>query len=287
MNGVSGLSESNLREIAPNLELSRHGWWSSRNLSEVSYPEEGNALCFLVEDSSFWFEHRNHCILEAIKLFPPPGTFFDVGGGNGCVARAIQQAGLEVVLVEPGLAGVRNALNRGIRHVVRATLEDAGVTVETLPAVGLFDVVEHISDDAGFMAGIHRLVVPGGRVYVTVPAFQWLWSGEDVLAGHWRRYTIPALRRLMENAGFTVEFATCFFGFLPLPILVRRVVPYRLGLKAKEPGENAVRSDHEIGNPLARRLMQALTRRELSRIAERRPVSMGGSCMVVARKGTP
>jgi SAM-dependent methyltransferase len=284
MNGVSGSSGANLREIAPNLELSRHGWWSSGHLSEVSYPEDGNALCFLVEDSSFWFEHRNHCILKAVKLFPPSGTFFDVGGGNGCVARAIQQAGLDVVLVEPGLAGVRNALNRGIRQVVRATLEDAGVSAETLPAVGLFDVVEHISDDAGFMSGIHRLIVPGGRVYVTVPAFQWLWSGEDVLAGHWRRYTIATLSRLMENVGFTVEFATCFFGFLPLPILLRRVIPYRLGMKPKELGENAVRSDHELGNPLARRLMQVLTHRELSRIAERRPVSMGGSCLVVARK---
>jgi hypothetical protein len=90
----------------------------------------------------------------------------------------------------------------------------------------------------------------------------------------------------MENAGFTVEFATCFFGFLPLPVLFRRVIPYRLGLKAKEPGENAIRSDHELGNSLARRLMQWLTRRELSRIAERRPMRMGGSCLVVARKGT-
>jgi SAM-dependent methyltransferase len=279
------LPGSSLLEIAPNLELSRNGWWSSGHLSEVSYPADGNALCFLVEDSSFWFTHRNHCILEAIKQFPPPGTFFDVGGGNGCVACAIQAAGLEVVLVEPGLAGVRNALNRGVRHVVRATLEDAGVSAESLPAVGLFDVVEHISDDAGFMAGIHRLVIPGGRVYLTVPACQRLWSNEDVLAGHWRRYSVPALRRLMENAGFTVEFATYFFGFLPLPILLSRVIPYRLGLKAKQAGEDAVRSDHELGNPLVRRLMQALTRRELSRLAEGRLVRTGGSCLMVARKG--
>src|ERR1039458_6087671 len=102
---------SNLREIAPNLELGQDGWWSSRQLSAVSYPEEGNALCFSVEDSSFWFGHRNRCILAAIKLFPPPGALFDVGGGNGYVARAIQESGLEVVLVEPGLAGVRNAFN--------------------------------------------------------------------------------------------------------------------------------------------------------------------------------
>jgi hypothetical protein len=275
---------SNLREIAPNLELGQDGWWSSRNLSDVSYPVEGNDLCFSVEDSSFWFGHRNRCILEALKLFPPSGALFDVGGGNGYVARAIQESGLEVVLLEPGLAGVRNALKRGIRQVVRATLEDAGVLAETLPAVGLFDVVEHIRDDSGFLTGIHRLVNPGGRIYITVPAYQWLWSGEDMLAGHSRRYTVPTLCGLLENAGYTVEFATYFFGFLPLPILLRRVIPYRLGLAPKELAEEDVRSDHELGHPLVSRILQMWSQRELARIAARRPLRMGGSCMAVARK---
>src|ERR1035437_2876545 len=274
----------NLREIAPNLELDQDGWWRSRKLSDVSYPEEGNEFCFAVEDSSFWFRHRNRCILEAIKIFPPSGAFFDVGGGNGYVARAIQESGLEVVLVEPGLTGVRNALKRGIRQVVRGTLEDAGVLAETLPAVGLFDVVEHIRDDSGFLTEINRLTVPGGRVYVTVPAYQWLWSGEDILAGHARRYTVPGLRRLLEDAGFTVEFATYFFGFLPLPILLLRGLPYRLGIAPKETTRSAARSDHGLGHPLAGRILDMLTGRELSRIAELRPVRMGGSCMAVARK---
>jgi len=127
------MQTANLREIAPDLELGQDGWWISRKLSQVSYPEHGNALCFSVEDSSFWFAHRNRCILQTIELFPPPGALFDVGGGNGYVARAIQDAGLEVVLVEPGLAGVRNAVKRGIGQVVRATVEDAGCCQKLFP----------------------------------------------------------------------------------------------------------------------------------------------------------
>src|SRR5690242_17548935 len=50
---------SDLRSIAPNLELGPHGWWTSRTLSKVAYPEEGNSTCFMVEDTSFWFQHRN------------------------------------------------------------------------------------------------------------------------------------------------------------------------------------------------------------------------------------
>lgn len=187
------MPQVNLQEIAPNLDLGQDGWWSSRTLSDVSYPEEGNSLCFSVEDSSFWFAHRNRCILEAMKNFPPSGAIFDVGGGNGFVACAIQDSGLEVVLVEPGLVGVRNAVRRGIRQVVRATLEDAGILAETLPAVGLFDVVEHISNDCEFLTGINRLVIPGGRVYITVPR---LTSGSGRTKMYWRgmRGGIPSQR---------------------------------------------------------------------------------------------
>jgi hypothetical protein len=147
---------SDLQRIAPNLQLTPDGWWISPTISPVDYPDHGNTACFSVEESSFWFAHRNRCILEALRMFPPPGTLFDVGGGNGFIARAIQDSGQDVVLMEPGIAGVRNALRRGVRQVVRSTLEDAGVLPETLPAVGLFDVVEHIPDDVGFLGRASR-----------------------------------------------------------------------------------------------------------------------------------
>jgi SAM-dependent methyltransferase len=273
-----------LRRRAPNLELGPEGWWVSEALSDVSYPEGGNALCYSVEESSFWFEHRNRCILEAMKLFPPLGTLFDIGGGNGCVARVVQESGYEVVLVEPGLAGVRNAVKRGIRQVVRSTLADAGFQAETLPAVGLFDVIEHIADDRKFLARTSRLLVPGGRVYITVPAYPWLWSDEDIQAGHFRRYDLPGLSEVLEKAGYAIDFATYIFGFLPLGILFRRALPYRLGFGPKVASEAAVRSDHEVSHPMIRHLLGILTQTELSRIAKRRALRWGGSCLVVARK---
>ena len=273
-----------LRAIASNLDLTREGWWTSRSLSGVAYPEEGNSFCFAVEDSSFWFQHRNRCIVEVMRRFPPPGTLFDIGGGNGCVARAIQQSGHEVVLVEPGLVGVQNAMKRGIRNVVHATFEDIGALPGTIPAVGLFDVVEHIQHDSEFVASIHRSLSPGGRIYITVPAFGWLWSHEDIIAGHSRRYTIGTLSRLLESAGYTVDFATYFFGFLPLPVLFCRVAPYRLGFASMSAAQDAVRSDHKPGGPLAAWILEKLTSRELSRIVRGSPLKWGGSCMAVARK---
>src|SRR4051794_33846409 len=106
-----------ISEIAHGLECRSEGFWVSLSASEISYPEQGNDICFSMEESSFWFNHRNDCILAIARSFPPQGTFFDVGGGNGYVARAIQDAGFSAVVVEPGPAGARNAKKRGIACV--------------------------------------------------------------------------------------------------------------------------------------------------------------------------
>ena len=273
-----------LSEIAANLKQGTNGIWSARNLSKVSYPDEGNASCLGVEDTSFWFRHRNNCILEVVKSLPPATAFFDVGGGNGYVAKALQDTGLEVVLVEPGSTGALNARRRGVQHVIRASLEDTGFLPEILPAVGLFDVLEHVEDDRAFIRTVRNYLSPGGMVYVTVPAFEWLWSQEDVSAGHYRRYTPRSLSRVLKEAGLQVEFVTCFFGFLPIPVMFCRSLPYRLGLHRASSTPDAVCKDHEIRNPVGGRVLNFLLQRELERIKAREESSFGGSCLAVARK---
>lgn len=273
-----------LQRIAKNIELRDDGFWAARSDTQISYPASGNEACFGIEDVSFWFRHRNHCILQAIHSYPPPGTFFDIGGGNGYVALAIQQAGYEVVLVEPGLAGVRNAATRGIHQIVKSTLTDAEFLPATIPSIGLFDVLEHVEDDGSFLLELYRLMAPGGRLYLTVPALPWLWSLEDTEAGHWRRYTLKSLTQVFTSSGFEVEFATSFFTFLPVPILVSRALPYRLGFRKPAGSAEAIRADHEVSNPLTARVLELLTNRELAAIASGRRYRRGGSCLLVACK---
>ena len=82
--------------------------------------------------------------------------------------------------------------------------------------VSAFDVVEHCADDARAVAELARVLTPGGRMLLSVPAYQWAWSDHDVQAGHHRRYTRPALTRLVEGGGMRVVRATyAFSGGLP------------------------------------------------------------------------
>lgn len=155
-----------IESISSRLQKGEDGIWYGPPTVDLSYPTEGYDNCLAVEDASFWFRHRNDCILAAVSGHPPPwnGPIFDIGGGNGFVTQGLARAGFEVVLVEPGRAGAENAKRRGVEPVICATLEGAGFAPGTLPALGLFDVLEHISDGVSFLVSIRDLLVPGGKL---------------------------------------------------------------------------------------------------------------------------
>ena len=277
---------TNLESIAPGLVRKDDGIWYGVEEQCISFPTEGYGRCLQIEEKSFWFAHRNECIAAAVRAHPPSGngTIFDVGGGNGFVTQGLSAAGFDVVLVEPGLAGARNARHRGIERVVCASLESARFEAASLPACALFDVLEHIEGDLEFLATIRNLLRPGGKLYITVPAYPWLWSKDDELAGHCRRYRRRSLARLLSDAGFEVEFTSYFFRFTPLAILFLRTLPTMFGIAEDRISDETVRRDHiALGRRFARLLEPFLTS-EVRRLSRGLPIRFGGSCLTVARR---
>ena len=270
-----------LNQYANNLDRREDGVWYAPTTAAVSYPDDGHEQCAEIEAGSFWFKHRNACITALLDTLPPPDlTVFDIGGGNGFVASALQSAGYETVVVEPGESGASKAATRNIPNVICAALQDAQFKRGSLPAVGLFDVVEHIEDDVSFMQEIGALLAPGGRVYLTVPAYQWLWSDADDAAGHFRRHTTASMTTLLQRAGLGVDYATYFFRFLPLPVFVLRAMPARLGLTRQA---EQVQQDH-AGAGAAAGLVEFILRPEVENIGRLKAMRFGGSCLIAASK---
>jgi SAM-dependent methyltransferase len=272
-----------ISKITTNLDRREDGIWVARDQRDVSYPEDGNESCFAVEDTSFWFCHRNNVISQLVRKFSPSTVFFDIGGGNGCVSNALQSAGNDVVLVEPGTTGVFNAKRRGVRTVVQSPLEDAGFARESLPAAGLFDVVEHIENDAEFLRLIYDYLQSHGILYVTVPAFQFLWSNDDVRAGHFRRYTTNSLSGLLTQRGFDVRYCSYLFSFLVPPIFLLRSVPSWMGFR-KSVSQATTEKEHTVGAGLMNSAIQRLLNFELTKVKNGKPIGFGSSCIAVATK---
>ncbi len=107
-----------LRKVIRSKLEYKDGIYFSQNTNKTSYPKEGYQNCFLVEDNSFWFKHRNNCIIEMINNFPPPGIILDVGGGNGFVYLEIKNNGYEIALLEPSISGILNVKKRRLKKLI-------------------------------------------------------------------------------------------------------------------------------------------------------------------------
>ncbi len=197
------------------------------------------------------------------------------------MSGAFQEAGHEVVLVEPGRAGALRAKERGVASVICASFQDAGFREGRIRAAGMFDVLEHIEWDEAFLLDLRRAMATGGRFYLTVPAYRSLWSGEDVEAGHFRRYAKGELLERLQSSGFDVEYCTHMFSFLWLPILLGRVLPFRLGIKPRRLPERQT-SAHKPPSALVRGILDLLMEMERTRIAKG-GLSTGTSILAVVR----
>ena len=271
--------------ISTGLKLAEDGIWYSSESEGVSYPSDGNESCFLVEDGSFWFKHRNNCIVSIVESFPPEdrGAIFDIGGGNGFVSLGLWKAGFKVTLVEPGAVGAASAKKRGIKDVICATISSAKFRPHSLPNVGLFDVIEHLEDDLNFLKTMRNLMKGNGRLYATVPSYNFLWSAEDISAGHFRRYSLEEISRVITAAGFEVEFASYVFRFLPLPIFLFRTLPYKLGLPQGKRNITKVSREHAVGGGIVSHVLHSLLNSEIENLNHKKSMRFGGSCLIVAK----
>jgi SAM-dependent methyltransferase len=269
--------------LAPALEQREPGlWFAKQNQGRISYPAHGNAACLAVEDRSFWFRHRNRVIVEFVKRYHRRGIFLDVGGGNGYVAKALISAGIHCALIEPGPDGAFAARERGVDPVICAPLEGIGLPPGCAASIGLFDVLEHIEDEAAALKLIHSILEPFGRIFITVPAYEFLHSSEDDTAGHFRRYTVSRLGRVLTKSKFRIEFSSYFFAPLPPLIFIARTIPTRLGIRRTETPENTG-SEHIPRGPVSW-VMDLMLDLELRRLRAGRGWPFGGSCLCVAIK---
>jgi SAM-dependent methyltransferase len=230
------------------------------------------------DGAHWWFRGRRAVILAemARRLAGDRLRLAELGCGSGGMLEAIRCFGTAVG-VETDRALRERARERGL-DVREGALPDA-IPLEPArwDAVCLFDVLEHLDDEAAALAACRRLLAPRGRLFVTVPAYAWLWSRHDELLGHRRRYTARSLRQVVERAGFTVERLTYFNTLLAPPIMAVRLVRAAL----RSPGH-----DLDRPAPLVNRVLAACFSAE-ARLLGWTSVPFGISILLAASRPDP
>ena len=173
-----------------------------------------------LDETHWWYVARRKVLAELIRrrVRPPEhARILEIGCGTGHNLRMLEQFGivdgLEIDEVAREFAAAR------VGHdIYSAPLPElAGIPERNFDLIGAFDVIEHVLDDSGAIASISRLLKPHGKLVMTVPAHQWMWSAHDVVNHHERRYSKSSLKLLIEGSPLTLE-AIGYFNSLLFPI---------------------------------------------------------------------
>jgi SAM-dependent methyltransferase len=177
-----------------------------------------------VEDTHWWFRARRTIIKQVLKkvALPQQANILDAGSGTGGNLAMLSEFGtVFAVEMDEHARALANA--RGVVVVEAGTLPDKiPFAAQQFDLAVLFDVLEHVEQDAETLVALHKRLATGGKLLLTVPAFQFLWSQHDTAHHHKRRYSLAPLITLVESAGYKVTFATYInFWLFPLIAAVR------------------------------------------------------------------
>jgi SAM-dependent methyltransferase len=232
-------------------------------------PVEQSGSSSIEQTGYWWYDARNDLLRAGLgEWVGRPARLLDVGSADGPSARWLPRQGrVAVDLDVRGLVPGRDACASALALPFRDS---------TFDLVAAFDVVEHCEPESTAVAELARVLRPGGRMLVSVPAYQWAWSDHDVRAGHHRRYTRRRLVAALEREGLEVRRATHAFALVFPMFVVERVVRR---LRPPAPGTSRLPQP----SPWVDRLLRTLCRWE-TRLLARRDLPFGSSVLVAAVK---
>jgi SAM-dependent methyltransferase len=177
---------------------------------------------FDLEESHWWYKARRRIIVDTIvrTLGPCSGArLLDVGCGAGTILRDLSKSytvtGIDLIPEAAAEASRRS----GCRVVCGTIPDDIPADLRGLDGICLFDVIEHLDDDAGFLKEAGSLLKEGGFLFLTVPAIPWLYGQHDRINEHRRRYSRGHLIKTLKAGGYEVRWCS-YFNFILSPLLI-------------------------------------------------------------------
>lgn len=227
------------------------------------------------DERHWWYRARREVVAALIRRkvqLPMNAQLLEIGCGTGHNLAMLGEFGKVDALEIDQIA--REMAEERLGHKVLSSPlpELAGVPDNRYDLVAALDVVEHIPDDKAALDGIARVMKPGGKLVVTVPAHQWMWSAHDVVNHHQRRYSKSGLMKLIEGSPLKLE-AIGYLNSLLFPVALAE----RLASKVTGKEDANLAPPAEPINQALERIF-ALERRVIGRV----PLPPGLSLFAVA-----
>lgn len=184
-----------------------------------------------LQDEHWWFVGRRRFLRKLIQRhchLRPNARILEAGCGFGGNLPLLEEFGRVSAFEYLHEARAYSTTRSGIAVVPGALPDGFDFGGRTYDLIALLDVLEHIDDDRASLATLSEGLTEKGRIIITVPAFQWLWSKHDELHHHKRRYSRKSLGSVIRDAGLTTA-KTGYFNSLLFPLAMAQRLATRFG----------------------------------------------------------
>lgn len=232
----------------------------------------------IIENTHFWYVTRSSFLIDVLlESFQKSDEIIEIGAGTGYILKLLKEKGFKSLYgSEVNETPLQYLRKLNIEAILQFDLQESRFE-DLFDGVLLLDVLEHIDNDELAINKIHSMLKPGGKMLVTVPSHQWLWSSDDEVASHRRRYELSGLEKMILRNNFKILKSTCFFSCVtPLYVL-------RSWISRRKPGKSS-RDRFKINILINKILIFLLTIENflISYLELRLP--FGGSIMILAEK---
>jgi len=180
-----------------------------------------------LQEKHWWFVARRIVIKSFIELEMPHSAATKtleigcgVGGNVGLLGRSGNYLGIDMYLPAIEYCSAKFPQFEFKCSRIEEIPKDA--YSHNFDSIYILDVLEHIDNEVEILKEARNYLTDGGKILVTVPAYQFLWSPHDDFVHHVRRYTKKSLRKVLEEAGYKVERLSYFNSILfPLALIQR------------------------------------------------------------------
>ncbi len=160
-----------------------------------------------IEENYWWFvAHRDMFLRYLVKFkINRNSKILDIGCSGGHLIKLLQENGYKNTCgIDISERAINLCKRKGIKNVFVMDSAATNFDDRAFDIIIAADVLEHIKDGAKALAEWNRIMKPGGRIILSVPAFDFLWSRHDELNKHYRRYNKPDLADALEKSKFKV-----------------------------------------------------------------------------------
>jgi len=180
-----------------------------------------------IDKYHWWFKARAKIIEDIIKGFliekNMSRKILDIGIAGEQIAGILKNYG-KVIGIDNNKIILAVSKNENYSYILGMDILKPSLKKKMFSIITCLDVIEHLETPKLAMDNIYDLLAPGGYIFITVPAFQFLWGKQDIVNSHFKRYSKKELLKLIDKNKFDILRCSYFNFLLFLPIAIIKIL---------------------------------------------------------------